>query len=458
MRSYAASPIKPVIPIHSLPLVRQDNRTVRAILLQLGTMSLVLAGAVCRADEVKPKPNQPLKATPALEEFQKGSSALAGDRIAEAQAHFQKSLQLDPTLVGAMLGMAEVDIRKEDAAAADQYLQKATALDPQNASVLTIRGHYLFFRKRYSEAEKVLRTAIEIDPRVERPHYELGDLYLLGLRQPQNAIAAYREALAIDPKDWRVQYSLANALAETGKLDEAQSRLEECVRIVPNNLAILKTLGDFYLRRGKLDQAQQAFTKAFYINPRFAPARMGQGDVWAARKDFDQALAAYQAAIPFAADPATAQIKIGMIHEMKGRWSDAEQAYRSALVAEPKSALAANNLAWLLNEHQKKPAEALTWAEKAVVLAPKDPNCQDTLGWILRANGDPGRTLPVLKKANTLAGAANPQILYHLGVAYQENKQPQAAIEALAKSLELSGNFDGARDAQARLDMLRSSR
>src|SRR5467141_3340659 len=243
MKSYGASPITPVIQIHPLPLVRQDNRTMRAILLHLGTMSLVLAGAVCRADEVKPKPNQPLKATPALEEFQKGSSALAGDRIPEAQAHFQKSLQLDPKLVGAMLGMAEVDIRKGDAAAADQYLQKAAALDPQNASVLTIRGHYLFFRKRYSEAEKVFRTSIEIDPKAERPHYELGDLYLLGLRQPQDAIAAYREALAVDPKDWRVQYSLAHALAETGQLDEAESRLEECVRVEPNNLAILKTLG-----------------------------------------------------------------------------------------------------------------------------------------------------------------------------------------------------------------------
>jgi tetratricopeptide (TPR) repeat protein len=251
---------------------------------------------------------------------------------------------------------------------------------------------------------------------------------------------------------------LANALAETGQVDEAQSRLEECERLEPNNLAILKTLGDFYLRRGKLDEAQQAFTKATYINPRFVPARMGQGDVWVAKKELDQALVVYQAAIPFAANPATALIKIGIIHEIKGHWGDAEQAYRNALAAEPKSALAANNLAWLLNEHEKKPAEALTWAEKAAALAPKDANCQDTLGWILLANRVPGRALLLLKKANTLAAETNPQILYHLGVAYQGNNQTQGAVNALSKALELSKKFDGAKDAQARLDVLRSSR
>lgn len=455
MKSSAASPARSIIRVHSLWLTRQRNRTRWTLLLLVAAaVSLLVAGGVCRADDVKP---MPLKASPALEEFQKGTFALAEDHVAEAQTHFQKSLQLDPKLVGAMLGMAEVDIRKGNAEGADEYLQKASVLDPNNASVLTVRGHYLFFRKQYQAAEKLFRTAIEIDPKAERPHYEVGDLYLLGFHQPQRAIVAYREALAIDPKDWRVQYSLANALAEVGQLDEAQSQLEECVHLQPSNVAIVTALGDFYLRRGELEQAQRAFAKAIDINPRFAPARMAQGDVWVAKKDLDQAMAVYQAAMPFVANPATALIKIGMIHEMKGQWSDAEQAYRKVLVTDPKSALAANNLAWVLNEHQNKPTEALTWAEKAATLSPKDANFQDTLGWILRANDNPGRSLQVLKKANALAAERNPQILYHLGVAYQDDKHLQAAINALSKSLELSEKYDGAKDAQARLDMLRSS-
>lgn len=416
-------------------------------------LSLLAGTMVCRADGIT---NPTAPATPAQAEFLKGRSALNAGNLAEAQTSFQKSLQLDPKLMNALLGLAEVSILKGNAAGADQYLQKATALAPKSAEVWTVRGHYLFFRKRYPEAEKALNTAVSLDSKLERPHYELGDLYLLGFHKPDQAIVAYKDSLSINPNNARVHYTLANALAEAGRLDEASAQLDEAARLDPKNGSLQKSIGDFYLERRKLDLAQQAYARALAIDPHFVAAKIGEGDVFVARRDLDRALTAYQAALQIAPKATAALVKIGVLREMKGQWKEAEQAYRQALAADPKLALPANNLAWVLNEHLNQPAEALKWATIAVRLAPKDYNMQDTYGWVLRSNHSPSQALAALKVANSLS-PQNPQVLYHLGVLYQESKQHQAAISSFSKALEVSKSFDGSADAQARLAALRAS-
>jgi tetratricopeptide (TPR) repeat protein len=441
-----------VLVLHRFPLFSPSRHCIP--LLCLLTLCSVSGSYLCLGDEIKAVQRGP--GTPAQQEYQKGADFLAANHLPDAEASFQRSLKLDPKLVGPLLGLAQVSILQGNAARADQYLQQAASLAPHDANVLTIRGHYLFFRKDYQQAEKAFKTAISLDPKLERPHYELGDLYLLGLHNPKEAIAAYHDALAINPHDSRVHYTLANALAEAGRLDEAQVQIEEASRLDPKNPAMLVFLGDFYLRRTKLDQAQETYAKALAIDPRSIPAHMGQGDLFVAKNDLDRAVSQYQAILQIAPASTGALVKIGIIDEMKARWNEAEQSYRQALSVDPKSALAANNLAWLLNEHEKNPSEALIWAKKAVQLASEDFNAQDTFGWVLRANGDLTNALVAVKKANALA-PANPQILYHLGVLYQDEKQPQAAVRSFVKALEASKNFDGAADAQSRLDAIRGT-
>jgi len=423
---------------------------VRAVLL-LGVTACLLIVPHCFADSlVKPIAHP---RTPAEVEFQKGYEALEANRLADAEVAFRRSSQLDPRLTSALLGLAEIRMRKGDAAGAGPFLQKAAAVAPKNVEVQATWGHYLFFRQRYDEALKVLNAAVRLDPKMARPHYELGDLYLLGLKKPQLSVAAYREALAIDPKNARFHYSLANALAETGQIDQAQSEMEEAVRLEPNDAPLMKWYGDFQLRRGRPDQAMDSFAKALAIDPHYVPALVAQGDVLAQRKQFDQALGKYQEALKIAPQSAEVYARMGLLYEAQQRWSDAEQAYTKATEADPNLAVAWNNLAWLLAEREKQIARALTLARKAVALAPQNADYQDTLGWILRENGEKDGALTALKKAAQLA-PQNPQILYHLGVVYQEKGLSQAAAQSLKKALGISKNFEGAQDAEGRLAAL----
>jgi tetratricopeptide (TPR) repeat protein len=408
-----------------------------------------------RADDIKPKATS-APSTPAFRSFEEGQTALTANDFTRAESCFVRSVQMDPNLVDPLLGLAEIRMRKGEVAGAEDYLRKATVLAPKNAKVSVIWGHYLFFRKDYPEAEKAFKAAILLDPNMERAHSELGDFYLLARHDPGAAILSYKRALAINPGDSRVHYTLANALAESGSRNKAQAELEEAARFDPHNASLQNSIGNFYLHSGKFDLAQRAFTKAISIDPHFVAAKMGEGDVLVATKNLDGAIASYQGALQIAPESTAALLKIAALREIKGQWLEAEQTYRQALAQDPKLALAANNLAWVLNEHRNASAEALKWAATAVQSVPNDFNFQDTYGWVLRSNHDLTQSLVALKKANSLAPQV-PQVLYHLGVLYQETSQPQLAIRAFAKALSISKNFDEAADAQTRLTALRAS-
>lgn len=71
------------------------------------------------------------------------------------------------------------------------------------------------------------------------------------------------------------------------------------------------------------------------------------------------------------------------------------------LLADPKNAIALNNLA--LAYQQEKDPRALEFAEKAHGITPKSVEILDTLGWILVEQGNTARGLPVLQQAASLA-------------------------------------------------------
>src|SRR5206468_10004709 len=59
------------------------------------------------------------------------------------------------------------------------------------------------------------------------------------------------------------------------------------------------------------------------------------------------------------------------------------QAYEQVLALNPRSALAANNLAYLYSDHGGDKEKALQLAQMAKEEAPDEPQVSDTLGWIL---------------------------------------------------------------------------
>ena len=117
-------------------------------------------------------------------------------------------------------------------------------------------------------------------------------------------------------------------------------------------------------------------------------------------------------------------------------------------------AAAANNLAWIYSEHGGDQNKALSLAQTAKEVAPDDPRVSDTLGWILYKRGVHQRALALLRES---AGKLpdNPQVQYHLGMAYSQVGDQANARKALEFAVKSPTEFEGKEEARKTLASLR---
>src|SRR3972149_3076882 len=120
----------------------------------------------------------------------------------------------------------------------------------------------------------------------------------------------------------------------------------------------------------------------------------------------------------------------GVVHQRKGDVSAATAAYEKVLALNPRSALAANNLAWLLAEHGGDKERALQLAQMAKELAPEDASVSDTLGWILYQRGIYHRALALFKES-AVGLPESPEVQYRVGLASLKVGDKDGARRAL---------------------------
>jgi tetratricopeptide (TPR) repeat protein len=85
--------------------------------------------------------------------------------------------------------------------------------------------------------------------------------------QYQRAIAAYREALQLDPSHAGSRNGLGIVLAAVGRHDEAVRELEAAVAIAPHLAYLRNNLGYAHLLRGALTEARKEFEAAGRLDP-----------------------------------------------------------------------------------------------------------------------------------------------------------------------------------------------
>jgi Tfp pilus assembly protein PilF len=147
-------------------------------------------------------------------------------------------------------------------------------------------------------------------------------------------------------------------------------------------------------------------------------------------------------------------MRVGMIYLHKQDIPKAQQAFEKVLVLSPRSALAANNLAWLYSEYGGDQEKALQLAQTAKEAAPSDPRISDTLGWILYKRGVYQRAVSLLKEA--AAGLPdNPAIQYRLGLTSLKVGDQDGARQALTAALKSPASFPQREEAKKLLAELK---
>ena len=393
-------------------------------------------------EDVRLDPDDP--ATPL---YRAGLKALDQGKLDEADTAFRDAVALRPLNYLPELGLADVAWRRGATGDAQAHLQRAMRVAPDAAAPQQAWGRFLYAQKRYDEAIAAYRRAIEIDPKTVGVRIDLADLYVTVKRDPATAEPLYRAALALAPEHAGARYALGNALMLRGRLDEARTELLSAAEKSPNNPLPWHLLGVVEAGRGDTAAALADFDRALRIAPRFAGAHVSRGDVLLARGQGADALAAYRKALEIDAGAVPALVGVGQANQLLGRAKDAEQAYRDALARDGEQVVALNNLAWMAAESRRDLDAALTWANKAVQLAPDVADFHGTLGWVHRARGDLPNAATALETANRIK--ATPELLVQLGTVYLDQGRRGDAAGMATRALALDASYAPAKSLQA---------
>ena len=134
--------------------------------------------------------------------------------------------------------------QQEDQRACDIWMQAANRLFPVDGTSISALLTQLAGERRNAEAEAIARALARLEPRNATAHFNLG-LALQFANRHADAIAPYRDALAIQPKLHSLRNNLAAALLDS---DPASPRQLSYWNPRSSTTRTMRTAGSIYRR------------------------------------------------------------------------------------------------------------------------------------------------------------------------------------------------------------------
>jgi cytochrome c-type biogenesis protein CcmH/NrfG len=172
-----------------------------------------------------------------------------------AMAALERAVELDGDVLDARLMYARVlnRLRRPDKAAFQ--LVQAKRLAPGDARVAQRLGMTFYDKGLHDKALRELERSRELEPEDARTHFALG-LVHEAKADSAASIAAFREAVRIDPGFADARKTLADALTAMGELTEAVEQLRAVLRLEPTNVKNALNLEVLEKRLAELEQAR----------------------------------------------------------------------------------------------------------------------------------------------------------------------------------------------------------
>ena len=212
---------------------------------------------------------------------------------------------------------------------------------------------------QFDQAERLFRQVLDLNPTEGQALYFLG-IIALSKGIADEACRLLYEATLSEPQNKDFSYSLAVALQETSKLDEALNRYLKIADMpeAQNNM------GNIYRQTGELEKASAAFDKAIQINPKM---------VWA-------------------------YVNKALLERQKGNQKQAEELLEKALQIEPDFVQALYQLS-VQNRLNNNFNKSLQLIEKAIKINKNIDSVWVEYGKVLNALNRPEDALNAFEKA-----------------------------------------------------------
>jgi Tfp pilus assembly protein PilF len=251
--------------------------------------------------------------------------------------------------------------------AAVEAYKRGLEVQPDNVELLNAMGFALFQQGESGKAVVALERALEVDPQHWKAHNNMA-LASIDLGELEMAEAHYRESLAIEPQP-AIYNDLGFVLERQGLPEDAAAAYRKALELDPESAAAHYNLGVSLARSGDFAEAEPHLLAAVEKNPN-SQSYAGLGFVLWKQGREDEAVASLETAIEADPQNAAAYAALGKILIEQEKLEEAADTYRRLVENQP-SAAAHQELAQILvrlgreKEAQREMAKAQALARRA---------------------------------------------------------------------------------------------
>ncbi|HND54900.1 MAG TPA: tetratricopeptide repeat protein, partial [Pirellulaceae bacterium] len=262
---------------------------------------------------------------------------------------------------------------------------------------------------------------------------------LLGfVRQEQGrvdeAIAALRQAVVANPRQYDALTRLAQLLVTAGKVGEAVDIFRQAVALRPAQAGAHSNLANALHLHGQAEEAMAEYRRAIELDPRFVGAHVNLGLALSQVGRPDEALPILERALELQPNNAEAWNNLGGVYSALGRTRDCEQAFRRALELRPDYPEAWNNLGNALHS-QLRLDEAASCFSRAIELRPNYPEAHSNSGNVLFAMGRREAAAAAYRRAVELRPSYG-DAWHNFGLLHQHAGKVGEAIDCYRQALK----------------------
>jgi tetratricopeptide (TPR) repeat protein len=312
--------------------------------------------------------------------------ALAAERVSAARAGWMPRIAaLILLALGSVTYQRTYHYRNEE-----QFYREILAENPAAWVARQNLGSLLHDRGDYEEASALYAAALAVNPDDSVLQDGAGAILLGwggrdGFRpgQLEEAIAHFRKACLLEPRNLTAQRSLGLALTEAHEYDAAQQQFEAVLQLDPDNVAALCSLARLRTLRDDWQQAEFDYERALRINPDFAPAHFGLGAALVRNAHYEEARLHFQRGLELDPTDAQAQFEMGTLLARRNNPALAARHYAEAARLRRNYPEAWYNLGVLVRSRSVD--DAIGYFRKALELKPDYTKAQAALDEALGA-------------------------------------------------------------------------
>jgi tetratricopeptide (TPR) repeat protein len=402
-----------------------------------------------------------------------------GDPTGAAQA-IQSAQALDPSTPEPYMALADLRESQGDSQGAAKALLDLLSHRPRVFEAYLRLYNLYMAQGDTNSATDTLRRALQVPSQTAQDHLWRGKfLKILG-----NKAAAESEfrAAAQDPELWEAHLQLAQLLQEEGQGPEALAEFREALAVQPNNPDALLNAGRLLVLAGQPDEAEKLFDRLTALAPDNVDGHIEYLQLLIGKGQVDKAVEQGKSAVQAADKRADAHFFLGVAYDAQRDWLHSAEQYKLATVRDPTDFQAFIRLAAALF-HDDRYTESMTVSASTIKLRADDPQpyrwqaeaqlalgdantALQSIGEALRLSpqyadalalasrayalkGDENRAISYAKEA-VQADSRNPVGLLALGEIYLARGRTDDALKAFGDALTLDPGFAAAITGQAR--------